>query len=132
MARPAAPQRLQRRRTKGWRMPPGAVFVGRPTKWGNPFRPGVDVPHDDPLYPHLAAVTCGAGVAGAFGPHTLSGDAAACVLAFTHWLAHQPELAAALPELRGRDIVCWCPLDAPCHAHALLLIANAEPRKECP
>jgi len=31
------PQRLQRRRTKGWRMPPGAVYVGRPTEWGNPF-----------------------------------------------------------------------------------------------
>jgi len=31
------PQRMQMRRTKGWRRPPGAVYVGRPTKWGNPF-----------------------------------------------------------------------------------------------
>lgn len=31
------PQRIQRRRTKGWRMPAGALYVGRPTKWGNPF-----------------------------------------------------------------------------------------------
>ncbi len=31
------PQRIQRKRTKGWRMPDGAVYVGRPTKWGNPF-----------------------------------------------------------------------------------------------
>ena len=31
------PKRIQRKRTKGWRMPPGAVYVGRPTKWGNPF-----------------------------------------------------------------------------------------------
>lgn len=31
------PQRIQRKRTKGWRMPEGAVYVGRPTKWGNPF-----------------------------------------------------------------------------------------------
>lgn len=30
--------RVQRRRTKGWRMPPGAVYVGRPTVWGNPYR----------------------------------------------------------------------------------------------
>jgi hypothetical protein len=29
--------RIQRRRTKGWRMPEGAVYVGRPTRWGNPF-----------------------------------------------------------------------------------------------
>lgn len=36
------PRRIQRKRTKGWRMPPDAVYVGRPTKWGNPFvkRPG--------------------------------------------------------------------------------------------
>ncbi len=31
------PKRIQRKRTKGWRMPPNAVYVGRPTKWGNPF-----------------------------------------------------------------------------------------------
>lgn len=32
-----APVRIQRRRTKGWRMPEGAVYVGRPSPWGNPF-----------------------------------------------------------------------------------------------
>ena len=31
-------QRIQRRRTKGWRMPEGAIYVGRPTIWGNPYR----------------------------------------------------------------------------------------------
>jgi Domain of unknown function (DUF4326) len=31
------PKRIQRRRTAGWRMPEGAVYVGRPTRWGNPF-----------------------------------------------------------------------------------------------
>lgn len=30
------PRRIQRHRTKGWRMPEGAIYVGRPTKWGNP------------------------------------------------------------------------------------------------
>lgn len=34
------PQRIQRQRTRGWRMPQGAVYVGRPTKWGNPFKIG--------------------------------------------------------------------------------------------
>lgn len=33
-----APRRIQRLRAKGWRMPPSAVYVGRPTRWGNPFR----------------------------------------------------------------------------------------------
>lgn len=31
------PQRIQRRRTSGWRMPDNTIYVGRPTKWGNPF-----------------------------------------------------------------------------------------------
>ncbi|MFN3891941.1 MAG: DUF4326 domain-containing protein [Beijerinckiaceae bacterium] len=31
------PKRIQRSRAKGWRMPANAVYVGRPTKWGNPF-----------------------------------------------------------------------------------------------
>lgn len=30
-------ERIQLRRTKGWRLPPGALSVARPTKWGNPF-----------------------------------------------------------------------------------------------
>lgn len=36
------PKRIQRKRTKGWRMPANTVYVGRPTHWGNPFiaRPG--------------------------------------------------------------------------------------------
>lgn len=29
--------RVQRKRTKGWKMPPNTVYVGRPTRWGNPF-----------------------------------------------------------------------------------------------
>jgi hypothetical protein len=31
------PKRIQRKRTKGWKMPEGAVYVGRPTKWGNRY-----------------------------------------------------------------------------------------------
>ena len=32
-----APKRIQRQRTKGWRMPKGAIYVGRPSRWGNPW-----------------------------------------------------------------------------------------------
>lgn len=32
-----APQRIQRKRAPGWRMPPNTVSVTRPGKWGNPF-----------------------------------------------------------------------------------------------
>ena len=29
------PKRIQRKRTRGWRMPANAVYVGRPSIWGN-------------------------------------------------------------------------------------------------
>lgn len=35
-----SPQRIQRKRTKGWRMPEGAIYVGRPSPWRNPFKVG--------------------------------------------------------------------------------------------
>lgn len=31
------PERIQRKRSKGWRMPPNTVYIGRPSKHGNPF-----------------------------------------------------------------------------------------------
>ena len=33
----AGPRRVQRRIFKGWRLPPDTVYVGRGSKWGNPF-----------------------------------------------------------------------------------------------
>ena len=36
------PRVIKRQRTKGWRMPPNTVYVGRPTKWANPFIFSVD------------------------------------------------------------------------------------------
>lgn len=87
------PIRIQRKRAKGWRIPPSATYVGRPTKWGNPYKVG----------------TC------------LIGDACAAVMAFE---ANLP-LKFNCEELRGKDLVCWCRLDAPCHADTLLKIANS-------
>jgi len=34
------PERIKLQRTRGWRLPPGAVSVARPTRWGNPFKVG--------------------------------------------------------------------------------------------
>ena len=89
------PVRLQLSRRRGWRLPDNAVSVARPTRWGNPFRIGVD------------------------------GDAAACVARFREWMLAEPaRVDAARVALRGRDLACWCALDAPCHADVLLELAN--------
>lgn len=108
-----APKRIQRRRTKGWRMPEGAVYVGRPTKWGNPF----------------AAVD----VLEAYGGDEARARAD-CVRSYREairrWCGVQEfDVIAFRPSeiatLRGKDLACFCPLDQPCHADVLLELANA-------
>ena len=93
------PKRIQRKRTKGWRMPEGAVYVGRPTKWGNPFA----MFDTGQKMTRLEAVNC-----------------------FRVYVLQQLRGPGyPLRELRGKDLACWCPLDQPCHADVLLEIANA-------
>ena len=54
------------------------VYIGRPSKWGNPFVIGRD------------------------------GSRADVIAKYRAWVVAQPELMDALDELRGRDLVCWC------------------------
>lgn len=78
-------------------LPRGAVYVGRPSPYGNPFEIGKD------------------------------GDRAAVIELYRAWILTQPALLAKVrSELKGKDLVCWCaPL--PCHADVLLSLANDIP-----
>lgn len=92
------PKRIQRKRTKGWKLPEGAVYVGRPTKWGNPY-----TLHDgDPKF--IVALY----------RRKIRGNV---------W--SEPNARSIKAELSGKDLACWCPLDQPCHADVLLEIANS-------
>ncbi len=75
-------------------VPPSAVYVGRPSPFGNPF------------------------------PMRQEADRDAVCNLFDAWLEKNPALIErAKRELRGKDLVCWCaPLR--CHAETLLRIAN--------
>lgn len=130
------PRRIQRRRVKGWRMPEGAVYVGRGTRWGNPFRVGktqMRSPRLDgqPGWEHEGRLckTSGEGHAFHHGDGQVTWhdirDATAkeCVDLYREWVTARP-VAEIREHLRGRDLACWCPLDAPCHADVLLDIAN--------
>ena len=102
----SAPKRIQRQRTKGWRMPEGAVYVGRPTRWGNEFTPDMLDMHDRPL-----------GLDRAIDLYRIS------TLRFIEE-GDSRDVYAWLQPLLGRDLACWCPLDQPCHADVLLELAN--------
>ena len=75
------------------------VYVGRPTKWGNP-------------YSHLPNVK---------GTIQVETRDKACEQYEKWFWMHGP--SQDIEELRGKDLVCWC---APqrCHADFLLRIAN--------
>jgi hypothetical protein len=76
-------------------MPPNTVYVGRPTKWGNPYRWQDHAHHPNPLQVVLAL--------------------------YRHYLAEHPELVeTARHELAGKNLACWCDVAAPCHADVLL------------
>lgn len=102
------PERIQLRRTKGWRMPPNAVKVDRTTRWGN----------------HIV-------VGSARGIGHRPWTAADAVEQF-RWDI-EDEIRADRPDgsqpldlspLRGKHLACWCALGAPCHADVLLELAN--------
>ena len=89
--------RVQRKRNKGWRMPPNTVYVGRPSRWGNPYR---------------------------VGGFPFGGDEGQ-TLEEALWNYEHLFLAGKdLSELRAKNLSCWCPLERPCHADILLLMAN--------
>lgn len=111
------PERIQLRRTKGWRMPPNTVKVARPGKWGNNFRIG------DVVQRFSAEKIC----------ETIHvRDSATAVALHEEYMRlalaqHPAIMRAAFAELRGKNLACWCALGQPCHAEVLLRLANEGP-----
>jgi len=72
---------------------PGDVYIGRPSKWGNPFVIGPD------------------------------GDRDEVISKYRYWIEDRPELLAALSELKGKRLVCYC-APKPCHGDVLAELAD--------
>ena len=103
------PKRIDRKRTAGWRMPKNTVYVGRPTRWGNPY-PVTPAKDRDPGVPEETY-------------YELAVDK------FRFWLlspAADDYWEQVRQELKGKDLACWCSEDKPCHADLLIQIANEE------
>ncbi|ETX13546.1 hypothetical protein OCH239_09715 [Roseivivax halodurans JCM 10272] len=83
---------------------PGAVYIGRPGPWGNPFSIGKHGSRDE------------------------------VIAAYIGWLHDNPDVVArARRDLRGLDLICWC-APASCHGHILrdLALGNPLPPREAP
>jgi hypothetical protein len=73
------------------------VYVGRPSKWGNPF---------------------------SLPPRPTGRQRAACLRKYRAYVAERPDLQlAAKLELKGKVLGCFC-APKPCHADVLAEIAN--------
>ena len=106
-------ERIRLSRARGWRLPPGAVSVARPGKWGNPFIVGRDGTR-------LQSVAMFAILADGF--IDCGGR-----LSVDEQLTLHRRIRRSIGELQGRDLACWCALDGgPCHADVLLWLANKD------
>jgi Domain of unknown function (DUF4326) len=112
-------ERIQRQRTRGWRTPPGSIYVGRPTAWGNPFT----VKPIAPIKATMWAVWFQGKPLSRWDTKELA--TADAVERHRLLLRESPTLRAmARAELAGKDLVCWCRVGTPCHGDALLEIAG--------
>jgi len=75
-------------------IPDDAVYIGRPSKFGNPFN---------------------------ISPSRTREEA---ILMYREWIKTQPEIIeSARKELKGKSLVCFC-APKPCHGDVLMEIAN--------
>ena len=114
----AAPVRLRLSRAKGFNLQAHslainglpAVNVARPSHWGNPWRVGGTFLFVGPSGRVCARKT----------PMT----ALEAVEKFRSRECRPDRSGLIIHQLRGKNLACWCGLDAPCHADVLLEIAN--------
>jgi hypothetical protein len=94
------PPRVWNRKTE--RPPAGAIWVGRPSKWGNPYS---EIP-------------------GVVAPEFMVESHGEAVSKYREYLEANPALLDdARKELRGKDLICVCH-PKPCHAAVLFEISN--------
>ncbi len=106
-------ERVQRKRTKGFKLPENTVCVTRGTKWGNPFA----VLQEGKEWVVLGE--CGNYWGAIYGNKD---DAARkAVECYSGWIDGQIGIKNLdINELKGKNLACFCSLDSPCHADYLL------------
>lgn len=113
------PKRIQRKRTKGWRMPEGAVYVGRPGKYGNLYKVSeltdgrfiVIFEYEPGQWERVTPI------GREYATYT---EAAKVAVSLYRTIVYHLDLK----PLRGHDLACFCKEGEPCHADILLELAN--------
>lgn len=108
-------------------MPENTVYVGRPTKWGNPFKLKGDTIYIDASYRRKILSRW---------VFYQVGDIDDVIRLYRllwifnhvdpdlqHW--HDHFMSLDLMELKGKDLACFCPLSSPCHADFLIELVEA-------
>lgn len=116
------PVRVQRKRTKGYKMPPNTKSVTRPGKFGNPYKIGMhnvwdikDLKTGKSLKDYLIEKN---------GENKYH-DVEDVLLAYRQKIAASQAMQRLIKHyLKGKNLACFCPLDKPCHADILLEVAN--------
>jgi len=94
--------RVQRKRTKGWRTPEGCRYVGRGTPWGNPFKVGSYDECWGWITPEMAVEMYA---------QSMSVIASGYNMTVDEWLE---------PLRKYEMLSCYCPLDQVCHVDILI------------
>lgn len=138
------PIRIQRKRTKGFRLqeqsPDGApvVSVARPGKWSNPFKSVGDQIFIHAGYRRIIldpwVFVCGGNVSDAARLFELTCEGATNTILREYGVIHHVmydihyhmERLRLLPfhELKGKHIACFCAVGEPCHGDYILKRSN--------
>ena len=85
------PKRIQCNSKTCWNLPVNAVYVGRPSIWGNPYKIGIDGNREEVISKYKA------------------------------YLQDKLKLNPAfLDSLKEKDLACWCSLNQSCHVDIIL------------
>lgn len=115
------PVRIQRKRTKGYKMPANTIYVGRPTHWGNPFVVGKDGDAAECVKKYRALIFMMAFDQAPMEPYLVNRKPLSVSPGSVNVVTDAPSILT----LRGKNLACFCKAGEPCHADVLLEFANA-------
>lgn len=108
-------------------MPKNAMYVGRPTKWGNPFKAGKYLNAWGKAFIAIQLGKTPDGVRAIYKTgvfkHKITPEES--MKYYRMWIEFRIERGKLnIDELKGKDLACFCSLSQPCHADVLIELAT--------